>query len=107
MNTDAVVDESPMKPSEALEKHRAAIRGVVEAHRACNARVFGSVANGSDTAESDLDILVDPTPETTLFDIGAIRHELRKLLGVPVDVLTPKALPDRFRDAVLAKAVPV
>ena len=107
MTTDAVVDESPMKPSEALEQHRAAIRGVVEAHRACNARVFGSVANGSDTAESDLDILVDPTPETTLFDIGAIRHELRKLLGVPVDVLTPKALPDRFRDAVLAKAVPV
>ena len=96
-----------MKPSEALEQHRAAIRGVVEAHRACNARVFGSVANGSDTAESDLDILVDPTPEMTLFDIGAIRHELRKLLGVPVDVLTPKALPDRFRDAVLAKAVPV
>ena len=107
MNPDAVVGESPMKPSEALQQHRAAIRGVVEAHRACNARVFGSVATGTDTAESDLDILIDPTPETTLFDIGAIRHELRKLLGVPVDVLTPKALPDKFRDAVLLQAVPV
>lgn len=96
-----------MKPSEALKLHRAAIRSVVEAHRACNARVFGSVANGSDTADSDLDILVDPTPETTLFDIGAIRHELRKLLGVPVDVLTPRSLPDKFRDAVLLQAVPV
>ena len=96
-----------MKPSEALQANRAAIRSIVEAHRACNARVFGSVAHGSDTEQSDLDILIDPTPETTLFDIGAIRHELRKLLGVSVDVLTPKALPEKFRDMVLAEAVPV
>jgi predicted nucleotidyltransferase len=68
-------------PSEALESNRAAIRGVVAAHRAGNARVFGSVLRDEDTAESDLDILIDPTPETTLFDIGAIRHELGKLLG--------------------------
>ncbi len=47
----------------------------------------------SDTDDSDLDILIDPTTETTLFDIGAIRHELLQLLGVPVDVLTLKALP--------------
>ena len=57
--------------------------------------------------ESDLDILIDPTPETSLFNIGAIRHELLQLLGVPVDVLTPKALPEKFRAAVLAEAVPV
>jgi len=80
---------------------------VVESHRACNARVFGSVVDGDDTEDSDLDILIDPTPETTLFDIGAIRHELIQLLGVPVDVVTPKALPEKFRAAVLAKAVPV
>ena len=43
----------------------------------------------------------------TLLDIGAIRHELITLLGVPVDVVTPMALPDTFREAVLAEAVPV
>lgn len=80
---------------------------MVESHRACNARVFGSVLHGKDTEGSDLDILVDPTHETTLFDIGAIRHELLQLLGVPVDVLTPKALPEKVRAAVLAEAVPV
>lgn len=62
---------------------------------------------GCDTEGSDLDLLVDPTPETTLFDIGAIRHELLELLGVPVDVLTPKALPEKFRATVLAQAEPV
>lgn len=96
-----------MKPSEALRIHRDAIRRVVESHRARNARVFGSVVHGDDSEGSDLDILIDPTPDTTLFDIGAIRHELLQLLGVPVDVLTPKALPAAFRDVVLAEAMPV
>lgn len=96
-----------MKPSIALAAHREDIRRIVESHRAGNARVFGSVAHGDDTEDSDLDILIDPTPDTTLFDIGAIRHELLQILGVPVDVLTPKALPEKFRAAVLAEAVPV
>ena len=96
-----------MKPSQAFAAHREAIRRVVESHRARNARVFGSVLQEDDSEGSDLDLLIDPTPETTLFDIGAIRHELLQLLGVPVDVLTPKALPENFRAAVLAEAVPV
>ena len=96
-----------MKPSKALEAHRISIRRIVAAHRACNPRVFGSVVHGSDTQDSDLDILIDPTPETTLFDIGAIRHELIQILGVAVDVLTPNALPEKFRAAVLAQAVPI
>ena len=96
-----------MKPSDALRIHRVAIRRVVERHRASNARVFGSALHGNDAEGSDLDILIDPTPETTLFDIGAIRHELLQLLGVSVDVLTPDALPAKFRDAVLAEATPL
>ncbi len=94
-----------MKPSIALAAHREAILRVVMSHRARNARVFGSVVHGDDTEDSDLDILIDPTSETTLFDIGAIRHELLQLLGVPLDVLTPKALPEKFRATVLSEAV--
>lgn len=74
---------------------------IVRAHRAVNTRVFGSVRHGSDTGDSDLDILVDTTPNTTLFDLGAIRYKLSNLLGVPVDVLTSGALPDRFRQSVI------
>lgn len=96
-----------MKPSDALNAHRAAVRRVVASHRAANARVFGSVLHGLDTEGSDLDLLVDPTPETTLMDVAAIQVELERLLGVTVDVLTPRALPDRFRDRVLAEALPV
>jgi predicted nucleotidyltransferase len=88
-------------------QRHAAIRQVVESHRAVNARVFGSVLRGLDTEGSDLDILIDPTPDTTLMDVAAIQVELQRLLGVTVDVLTPRALPDAFRSRVLAEAVPV
>ena len=96
-----------MKPSTALQAHRAAIRTVVERHRARNARVFGSVLHGDDQEGSDLDILIEPTPSTTLMDVAAIQVELEKLLGVSVDVLTPNALPDKFRSSVLAEAAPI
>ena len=96
-----------MKPSQALTLHRLSIRQIVAQNHAANARVFGSVAQGCDTEDSDLDLLVDPTPETTLFGIGAIRHELSALLGVRVDVLTPMALPLKFRASVLSQAIPL
>jgi uncharacterized protein len=96
-----------MKPSELLDKHRAAIRQVVGAHRASNPRAFGSAIRGEDTEASDLDLLIDPDDAMTLFDIGAIRWKLHELLGVTVDVVTPHALPESFRGEVLAEAVPV
>lgn len=96
-----------MKPSAALHAHRDAILRIVALHRAGNARVFGSVIHGDDTEESDLDLLIDPTSETTLMDIAAIQVELEHLLGVTVDVLTPNALPEKFRGTVLAEALPV
>lgn len=96
-----------MKPSDALRLHRIDIRNVVEQNRTLNPRVFGSVLHGGDTEESDLDLLVDPTPETTLLDIARIQNRLQQMLGVQVDVLTPKALPEKIRDAVLKEAIPV
>lgn len=93
-----------MKPSEAFNAHRRAIRRIVEQNHALNARIFGSVLHGEDTDNSDLDLLVDPTDETTLMDIARIQNRLQVLLGVPVDVLTPKALPKKFRYQVLKEA---
>ena len=96
-----------MRPSEALRFHREDIRRVVEQNRTRNPRVFGSILLGEDTDSSDFDLLVDPTQDTTLMDIARIQNQLQKLLGLSVDVLTPKALPESFRDRVLSEAVPV
>lgn len=96
-----------MKPSTALAQHKEAIKQIVVQYNATNVRVFGSVLEGNDQDGSDLDLLIDPTAQTTLFDIGAIRHELLQLLDVPVDVLTPNALPESFRAEIIAQARPL
>ena len=96
-----------MRPSEALRAHGARIRQIALSHRVREVRVFGSAVRGDDSEGSDLDLLVEPTAETTLMDIGAIRLELKQLLGLDVDVLTPGSLPDRWRADVLREARPL
>jgi len=96
-----------MKPSDALNKYRDDIKSIVMAHRVSNIRVFGSAIHGDDTDDSDLDLLVDPTSDTTLMDIGSMRYKLRELLGIPVDIVTPKSLPASFREQVIKEAKPL
>ena len=72
-----------------------------------NPRVFGSVLSERDKDGSDLDILVDPAPGTTLFELGALQVELEALVGVPVDLLVPGDLPARMRERILAQARPL
>jgi uncharacterized protein len=96
-----------VKPSAALEHKRAAVREAASRFRTENPRVFGSVLHGTDLDGSDLDLLVDPLPGATMFDLGGLQFELEALLGVSVDLLTPGDLPAKFRDLVLAEAAPV
>jgi len=93
-----------MKPSEVLEKNRQAIRDATKRFNAANPRVFGSVARGEDRADSDLDILVDALPGTTLLDLGGLLEELQDMLGVKVDLVTPGGLPDKIKARVLSEA---
>jgi hypothetical protein len=96
-----------MRPSERFRTHRHAIREIARRHRAADILVFGSVSTGQDREDSDLDLLVQPTPQISLMDIGAIQFEVSELLGIAVDVLTPNALPDHLRQQILRQAVPV
>lgn len=96
-----------LRPSTVLNQNRDLIRRITLSHRAVNPRVFGSVVHGNDTETSDLDLLVDPLPGATLFDLGAIQMELEASLGISIDLLIPGDLPMRFRNQVLREAIPV
>ena len=96
-----------MKPSIALEANQTAVREVVRRFKTRNPGVFGSVLRGEDEDGSDLDLLVDPLPGVTLFDLGGLQVELEEMLGVPVDLLTPEDIPPRYRQKVLLEALPV
>lgn len=96
-----------MRPSQALSRHREAVCLAAARYRVANPRVFGSALHGNDREGSDLDLLVDPLPGATLFDLGGLQDELQELLGVSVDVLTLQDLPAKFRDVVAQEARPV
>ena len=76
-------------------------------HGASNLRIYGSIATGHEHPASDLDLLVDALPGATLLDLGDLEEELKSLLGVDVDLLTPGDLPPKFRAKVLAEAQPI
>jgi len=96
-----------MRPSVALAAHSAELRQLVGRYGLSRPRVFGSVLSGTDTDQSDLDLLVEPAESTGLLTLAAFKLEAEKLLGVPVSVLTPNGLPPKFRSAVLQEARPL
>jgi uncharacterized protein len=93
-----------VKPSLALDKNRDAVRALIARYRVTNPRIFGSTARDEDRDGSDLDLLVDAPPGTTLMDLCGLQYELENLLGLPVDVRTPQDISKRYRDTVLAGA---
>ena len=96
-----------MRPSEALAKNIDAVRAIIARYPVANPRVFGSVARGDDHEGSDVDLLVDPTGKTSLFDIAGLKLDLADLLGTPVDVTTPRSLREKIRENVLRDARPL
>ena len=96
-----------MKPSEALAAHSTEIRQLVSRFGLSHPCVFGSVLNGTDTDQSDLDLLVEPVESTGLLTLAVFKVEAERLLGVPVSVLTPNGLPPKFRSTVLRRARPL
>ena len=96
-----------MQPSQILALKRNEVLALTARSKAGNVRVFGSVRHGEDKDGSDIDLIVDPLPGATLFDLGGLQVALEELLGVRVDLLTPGDLPAKFRERVLKDAVPV
>ena len=96
-----------MRPSAALASHREALRQLCHRFGFAHPRVFGSVLTHTDTEESDLDLLVDSAPGTTLFKLTGLETEACRLTGVRVSVVTPGFLPPKFRDRVLQQAEPL
>jgi predicted nucleotidyltransferase len=72
-----------------------------------NLYLFGSVARGDSTDQSDVDILVefDPQAPIGLFQFVRLRRELRDILGCEVDLATPEALHHELKDEILKEAI--
>ena len=85
----------PSAQSSLIEKHRDEIIELVHQHRARSIAVFGSVAHGEATSDSDIDFLVEFEPSSSLLDLIHLEEALSELLGVSVDVISAAALLER------------
>ena len=101
------VDTKQKRPSERLSEHRGEVLDLLERFGATNIQVFGSVARGEDTVDSDLDILVDFPPEVRLFKQCGIVADLMEILGCDVDLAEHNEVPERSRDRILGEARPL
>ena len=88
-----------------LKSKRNEILEVTSKYGASNVRIFGSVARGQADSSSDVDLLVEFKPGTTLLDHAGLVLELEALLGVKVDVVSDNGLRERIRERILREAV--
>lgn len=96
---------TPTRTLELLHRRRPLVERLARANRIRSVRVFGSVARGEETEQSDLDLLVDPEPDASLFDLAQFELDMESLVDRPVDVVSRRSL-DPVRDrAVLNEAI--
>jgi predicted nucleotidyltransferase len=105
----AVPRNSPRQ--ELLHRERSRILSFVESRGGRAVRVFGSVARGEDDSQSDIDLLIElPAGESAgseLLTVLGLSEELSELVGIRVDVVTPRTLRDDVRTAAIAEAIPL
>lgn len=92
---------------ELIAAHRGELDAVMQRYGARNPRLFGSVARGDATRDSDIDILVDldPAEGNILFRAGGLNDEFRRILGLDVDVFSAELLKGQVSATAAADAV--
>lgn len=90
-----------------LGARRSLVMRLAGASRIGEVRVFGSVARGEEREDSDIDLLVSPHDDASLFDLAQFEIDMETLFERTVDVVSIRSL-DPVGDAViLAEARPL
>lgn len=89
-----------------LHEQKILIEKLAQEFGASRIRVFGSVARGEETPESDIDLLVDFPRGYDLFRQRIpLAERLKELLGKEVELIPEHELNTHIRDHVLAEAI--
>jgi predicted nucleotidyltransferase/DNA-binding XRE family transcriptional regulator len=100
-----VLPDSPR--ARRLLKHRKAIRSLAARAGVSNVRVFGSVARGEDSRDSDIDLVVDVMAGTGMFKLIGFQRAVSSLLNDSIDVVPYRGLKESVRQTVDRDAISV
>ena len=90
-----------------IDKFSRQLQDIMRKNGVLNVRLFGSMAKGTATPSSDLDLLVDLAPGRDLFDLIGMKQEIEALTGLRVDVVTERSLSKHLREKILYEAKPL
>ncbi len=99
--------ESSLGIKDLLLSKREEVLRIAARHGAHNVRIFGSVARGEASKNSDIDLLVELEQGRSLLDQARLMVELEDLLGRKVDVVTEQGLYWLLRRRILKEARPL
>ncbi|GAA0991331.1 nucleotidyltransferase family protein [Subtercola frigoramans] len=90
-----------------LSENRKKILEITAVHGVRNVRIFGSVARGTDTAASDVDLLVDIPDGIGLFTLARMEDDISRIVGAGVDLIPARSLRRNLAGQVLSEAIPL
>jgi hypothetical protein len=94
MTKENVIQVLRSVTEESLLRYKARIRGI-----------FGSIARGDESENSDIDVLVDFTEKADLFDFVGLALFLEEKLHRRVDVVPSDTIKSEIRNAVMKEAI--
>ena len=90
-----------------LEQYQQLILPVLKRYFIKRAAIFGSFAKGNDTTSSDMDLLIEPEKDFTLFKMLQLEHELSEIIKRKVDLVEYSALKPSIEKEVLLSAITI
>jgi hypothetical protein len=96
-----------MNTPELLEKLKSLRTSAMDRYKAKEIGLFGSFVRRSQSADSDIDLLVDFNDDADLFDMAGLASFLEDELGRKVDIVPKRALRAELRDSVLREVVAI
>ena len=96
MNHDDIISSLREKKEEIYQKYRVKQIGV-----------FGSIARGTATDTSDIDIYAEFAPDADILDYSGLSLELEELFHRSVDIATPSGIRDEMRGSIFRDLIMV
>ena len=92
---------------ESIQIIKTKIISILKRHGVSKAAIFGSLARGEESKNSDIDILIEFKGEKSLLDLIGLKIELEEVLGKKVDLVEYSTIHPLLKERILREQMPI